>query len=104
MTGNYMGEDPLCVYQPGTLPQAKQLAPPSTAIEYGQEPAPTIAWEPGAAERMEQVPPFVRGMVVKAVESYCRDNNIATVTEEDLESIRAKMPTSRIFNRPIEGD
>lgn len=104
MTGDYMGEDPFCVYQPGTLPRDAQLALPSTAVQYGHDAIRTIAWEPDAVKRMERVPPFVRGIVVKAVESYCRKNNIAMVTEKDLESIRSKMPTSRIFSNRNESD
>lgn len=104
MTGDYMGEDPFCVYQPGTLPRDAQRALPSTAVQYGHDAIRTIAWEPDAVKRMERVPPFVRGIVVKAVESYCRKNNIAMVTEKDLESIRSKMPTSRIFSNRNESD
>ena len=103
-TGNYMGEDPRCPYQPGTLPQAAQLALPSTVVQYGQEPACTMAWRPEATKRMERVPAFVRGMVIRAVESYCRKNNIAMVTEMDLESIRSRMPTSRIFSKRNDSD
>ena len=63
-----------------------------------------MAWRPEATKRMERVPAFVRGMVIRAVESYCRKNNIAMVTEMDLESIRSRMPTSRIFSKRNESD
>jgi hypothetical protein len=36
-------------------------------------------------------------MVVKAVEESCRRNGITRVTAEELERIRARMPTPKIF-------
>jgi hypothetical protein len=46
---------------------------------------------------MKKIPAFVRGMVVKAVEDSCRKNGIARVTAEELEKIRARMPTPKLF-------
>jgi len=99
MTGDYMAEDPLCTYLPGTLPQASQLLSTPAPIQYGHQSARTIPWETEAKERIEQVPPFVRGMVIKSVESYCEKNGIAKVTGKDLDTIRSKMPASRIFGK-----
>ena len=48
---------------------------------------------------MKKIPAFVRGMVVKAVEDSCRRNGIDRVTAEELEKIRARMPTPRIFGQ-----
>ena len=50
-----------------------------------------------AAARMKKIPVFVRGMVVKAVEESCRNNGLDRVTVEELERIRARMPTPKIF-------
>jgi hypothetical protein len=46
---------------------------------------------------MKKIPAFVRGMVVKAVEDSCRRNGIGHVTIEELERIRARMPTPKFF-------
>jgi Proto-chlorophyllide reductase 57 kD subunit len=46
---------------------------------------------------MKKVPAFVRGMVLRAVEESCRRNGISRVTPEELERIRARMPTPKIF-------
>jgi radical SAM protein with 4Fe4S-binding SPASM domain len=73
-----------------------QGAPP-IRIEYGSESSATIAWDDAAAARMKKIPAFVRGMVVKAVEDSCRRNGIGRVTAEELEKIRARMPTPKIF-------
>jgi AdoMet-dependent heme synthase len=107
MTGDLMAEDPLCTHTPGKFAGSPLLAirgrtsvagaqgPPG--IEYGTESTTTIAWDDAAAARMKKIPAFVRGMVVKAVEDSCRRNGIARVTAEELEKIRARMPTPKIF-------
>jgi radical SAM protein with 4Fe4S-binding SPASM domain len=114
MTGNLMAEDPLCTHTPGTfagsplltLRGADRVGPPSPLrgfgatpplIEYGGDSATTIAWDDAAAERMKKVPAFVRGMVVRAVEETCRKSGLDRVTVEELERIRARMPTPKLF-------
>jgi hypothetical protein len=107
MTGDLMAEDPLCTHTPGTFAGSPLLAirgrapvldaPGSTAIQYGTESQMTIAWDDAAAVRMKKIPAFVRGMVVKAVEDSCRRNGITRVTAEELERIRARMPTPKFF-------
>ncbi len=111
MTGDLMAEDPLCTHVPGTFAGSPLLAgngpPPSPpaspgfgevrTIEYGPESPKTIAWDDAAAERMKKIPAFVRGMVVRAVEESCRRNGIDRVTVEELEQIRARMPTPKVF-------
>ena len=71
----------------------------ATTIEYGREAATTIAWDEAAAERMKKIPAFVRGMVIRAVEESCRKSGLERVTVEELERIRARMPTPKMFGR-----
>jgi radical SAM protein with 4Fe4S-binding SPASM domain len=114
MTGDLMAEDPLCTHTPGKFAGSPLLAPrgpeglgaPSLLrkfgetprlIEYGPESPPTIAWDDAAAARMKKVPAFVRGMVVRAVEESCRKSGLDRVTVEELERIRARMPTPKFF-------
>jgi radical SAM protein with 4Fe4S-binding SPASM domain len=106
MTGDVMAEDPLCTHTPGTFAGAPLLAPreaaapsPPIAIEYGLASTKTIAWDDAAAERMKRVPAFVRGMVVKAVEESCRKGGLDRVTVDELERIRARMPTPKFFGQ-----
>jgi AdoMet-dependent heme synthase len=107
MTGDLMAEDPLCTHTPGKFAGSPLLAiqGPATAtgaprmIQYGGEAAPTIAWDDAANERMKKIPAFVRGMVVRAVEESCRKNGLDRVTVEELERIRARMPTPKIFGK-----
>ena len=115
MTGDLMAEDPLCTHTPGKFAGSPLLAlrgpggsgPPSPLqgfgatppmIEYGGESAPTIAWDDAAAARMKKIPAFVRGMVVRAVEESCRKSGVDRVTVEELERIRARMPTPKFFS------
>jgi AdoMet-dependent heme synthase len=107
MTGDLMAEDPLCTHTPGTFTGSPLLAIRGRAsvagpqgipaIQYGPESPTTIAWDEAAAARMKKIPAFVRGMVVSAVEDSCRRNGIGRVTAEELEKIRARMPTPKIF-------
>ena len=111
MTGDLMAEDPLCTHTPGTFAGSPLLIQPlprrgfgeagcpasPTLIEYGAQSPTTIAWDDAASARMKKIPAFVRGMVVKAVEDSCRKNGISRVTAEELERIRARMPTPKFF-------
>ncbi len=114
MTGDLMAEDPLCTHTPGKFvgspllifqgpaavagsPALSERSQPKGAIQYGLESPTTIAWDDAAAARMKKIPAFVRGMVVRAVEESCRKNGISRVTAEELERIRARMPTPKIF-------
>ena len=66
-------------------------------IQYGANRLRQSRGMTTAAARMKKIPAFVRGMVVKAVEDSCRRNGIDRVTAEELERIRARMPTPKIF-------
>jgi hypothetical protein len=102
-----MAEDPLCTHTPGKFagapllvlrgPGAAAATPGGGTIQYGSESSATIEWDDRAAERMKRIPAFVRGMVMKAVEESCRKNGLERVTVEELERIRARMPTPKFF-------
>jgi radical SAM protein with 4Fe4S-binding SPASM domain len=97
MTGDVMAEDPLCTHTPGRFAGSPLLVLRKHSIEYGGAASATIAWDDGAAERMKKIPAFVRGMVIRAVEDTCRKNGLDRVTVEELERIRARMPTPKLF-------
>ena len=105
MTGDLMAEDPLCTHEPGFF-SPEQLAALgdrtglASLARYGEDSSTSITWEPQAEERMKRVPAFVRGMVVRSVEAHCKKAGIATVTVEELDAIRARMPTPKVFGRP----
>ena len=99
-SGDYMAEDPLCDYTPGRF--TREEIDFRSGSEYGLphelEKAPVLHWEEGARERMKEIPAFVRGMVKKSVESYCRRHNISRVTPDVLADIRGGMPTPKVFS------
>ena len=107
MTGDLMAEDPLCTHTPGTFAGSPLLvvgrgasvsgSRRPVALEYGPESASTVAWDTDASARMKKIPAFVRGMVMRAVEETCRKNGLDRVTVEELERIRARMPTPKMF-------
>jgi radical SAM protein with 4Fe4S-binding SPASM domain len=107
MTGDVMAEDPLCTHTPGkfagspllTVRGASRANRPGLTIEYGHESPTTVAWDDAAAERMKKIPAFVRGMVVKAVEDSCRRNGLDRVTVDELDRIRSRMPTPKLFGQ-----
>ncbi|MBI2963293.1 MAG: radical SAM protein [Deltaproteobacteria bacterium] len=94
MTGDVLAEDPLCTHQPGTFGR-----PAAPDVEYGGAVETTLPWDAAARERMQQVPAFVRGMVSRRVEAYCREQGLPRVTEQVLGEIRARMPTPKLFGR-----
>ncbi len=96
MTGDVLAEDSLCSYQPGSLPP-EVVATSGPAVEYGHEVVQSIRWTPEAEERMQRIPAFVRGMVVKSVEKWCHERGISEITAEQLNEIRSRMPSSRSF-------
>jgi radical SAM protein with 4Fe4S-binding SPASM domain len=98
MTGDLMAEDPLCTHTPGTFADSPLLVLRRPTVQYGSESPSTIAWDDDAAERMKRIPAFVRGMVTRAVEDTCRKNGSSRVTVEELEKIRARMPTPKFFS------
>lgn len=102
MTGDVMAEDPLCTHQPGTFPEAAARLRSAT-MEYGAETGATVSWDDDASERMGRIPAFVRGMVTRSVESYCRQHGIERVSAEVLERIRARMPTPKLFGDKERG-
>ena len=98
VTGDLQAEDPLCTHTPGKFVGSPLLTVQRPkAVEYGTQSPITIDWDEAAALRMKKIPAFVRGMVVRAVEDSCRKNGISRVTAEELERIRARMPTPKIF-------
>ncbi len=99
MTGDYLAEDPLCTFQPGSFVEAVRKLQPS--LEYGRPVEQQIEWEEAARQRMQRIPAFVRGMVVKRVEDFCRKKGVERVTVGQLEEIRSRMPASKIFGKRV---
>jgi radical SAM protein with 4Fe4S-binding SPASM domain len=96
-SGDYLAEDPSCVYQP---PGDRPLVARRT-VTYGSAPAASLAWSPAARERVERIPSFVRGIVMQRVEAFARARGLDTVTPELLGEIRRAMPVDFSKKRPF---
>ena len=50
-----------------------------------------LAWSPGALERLERVPSFVRGMVKRIYGDWARERGIAEMTPEIMDRARTEL-------------
>lgn len=92
VTGDYLGEDPWCTYQPGHQPRPTPIS---------------VEWTPEALERLQRIPGFIRGKVKLALEAWAREKGCAVVTPELMGEVRAAMGGGllggRMFRRPSGG-
>lgn len=73
LTGDLLGEDPWCTYQPNG--RGERLFAP--------------IWTPEALPRIEKLPPFVRERVRQGVEAYAQARGLEQITPELLMELRA---------------
>lgn len=88
-TGDYMGPDESCAYEP---PSSLAQAIRPRALTYGSAPARELQWSRAAEERLSRVPSFVRGVVMGRVEAYARRAGETRITPELMERVRRDMP------------
>jgi radical SAM protein with 4Fe4S-binding SPASM domain len=86
--GDVLAEDPACGYQPGRHGGAVIELP--ATLTFGLPVDYQLGWEPAARERLQAIPSFARGMVVKAVEAYARTRGESLVTAALLADVREK--------------
>ena len=86
--GDYLAEDPACGYQPGAH-GGTVIDLPET-VTFGLPASYELQWEPGARERLDAIPSFARGMVVKGVEAYARSRGETVVTKTMLAEVRER--------------
>jgi radical SAM protein with 4Fe4S-binding SPASM domain len=86
--GDYLAEDPACGYQPGAHGGAVIELP--ATLTFGLPVDYQLTWEPAARERLQAIPSFARGMVVKAVEAYARGSGEHVITATLLADVRSK--------------
>ena len=76
-SGELMGEDFLCGYQP----QGGAVIEPLTAE------GETISWSPEAEKRLKRIPSFLRRMIRGRTEDYARKQGRTTVTVDDMQKL-----------------
>ncbi|MEO5357572.1 MAG: radical SAM protein [Nitrospirae bacterium YQR-1] len=77
--GDFMAEDPLCLYEP--LGKEK--------ITIKEEFKSDIEWESTALQRMDKVPAFIRKMVIGVIEKKAREKGVGVITEAFVEEIKS---------------
>jgi hypothetical protein len=85
---DYLAEDPACSYQTGQY-GGKLITLPEEQT-FGLEAELKLFWEEAAQTRLQKVPSFVRGMVVKAVEAFARSKGSDKVTLELMDEAKAR--------------
>jgi radical SAM protein with 4Fe4S-binding SPASM domain len=97
-TGDFMAEDPWCVYEPGAHDFVKVSFEGKTT--YGLEVEAELPWTPEARERLDKVPSFVRGMLAQRIESYAAEQGYSEVTVEVMQEVRERVVGGRVGNVP----
>jgi radical SAM protein with 4Fe4S-binding SPASM domain len=85
--GDYLAEDPACAYRPGA--HGGQVLDLPASVTFGLEVEPELTWDTAAQARLDAIPSFARGMVVKAVEAYARNQGRPVVTCDLLAAVRS---------------
>jgi radical SAM protein with 4Fe4S-binding SPASM domain len=98
LEGDVLAADPSCTYEPA--PGAALIEPVRDAT-YGQDFQPALVWTDAARARLERIPSFVRGVVVRRVEDWARERGLSEVTPELLTEIRGAMPIDFSKQRPF---
>jgi radical SAM protein with 4Fe4S-binding SPASM domain len=95
--GDYLAEDPACGYTPGA--HGGRLIDLAETVTFGLPASYELQWEPGARERLDAIPSFARGMVIKGIEAYARRQGARVVTMRMLAEARERWGT-RFRRRP----
>jgi radical SAM protein with 4Fe4S-binding SPASM domain len=92
-TGNYMAPDTSCDYEPGKY-GGKEI---TLKIEdtLGLEVEYQTQWTDDAKGRLERIPSFARGMVIKGIELFAEERGIQVIDEEVVKKSREEMITKR---------
>ena len=87
--GDFMGPDNSCVYDPtGEVP----LVVPKQVFTYGNSGTSEMPWSPEARARLEQIPSFVRGVVIARVEKFAIENGYSLIDTEVMAEVRKNLP------------
>jgi radical SAM protein with 4Fe4S-binding SPASM domain len=90
-SGDYLAEDPACAYQPGEF--GGQVLTLSDEQTFGFDAPLTTEWSAEAKARLQRLPSFARGMVVKGVERYAAAHGITQITPEVMHAVREQAET-----------
>ena len=89
LEGDVMAADPSCVYEPDGL---TALVASARTVTYGMTAPMSMTWSSDARARIDRIPSFVRGVVVKRMEDYARERHLTEITLDLLSEVRRSMP------------
>ena len=92
LTGDDMGEDYWCVYEP--VGQEEAIVNEDTMSKFAGGEDSGVEWSAEALETLGKVPVFARAIVKASVEKYAKEKGLTTVTLEDM---RKAAPAPRRF-------
>lgn len=101
-TGNYLAEDASCEYEPGSAGQNRVPSNSTSPVQidkkiaFAAEADYDLTWTPAAEKRLKRVPSFARGMVVKSVEKYAREQGHHEVTPELMQAVKKRFDKTGI--------
>ncbi len=76
--GELMGEDPLCAYEPAG---GEKIA---LTDAFGTD----LLWDDRARERINKIPVFMRGMIIRIIEGKAKGRGINIITSELIDEIK----------------
>jgi len=98
-TGDYMGEDLWCVYQPKK--DGSKVINIATEIQFALDRDPGderegkgSVWTPEAEDRLRKVPFFARSIAKRGIEDYVSKRGITEITPELMDKVREKFSSS----------
>jgi AdoMet-dependent heme synthase len=89
LEGDVLAADPSCAYEP---PGHAAVLGPARPVTYGTRVDRELRWSEEAEARLQRIPSFVRGVVVKRLEEYARERGLPEVTVDLMAEVRRAMP------------
>lgn len=77
--------------EPGPAQPTGASSAPGAKLTDAARTTQRVTWSPAALDRLERVPRFVRGMVKRIYTDYARENAIATITPEIMDTARSDL-------------
>jgi AdoMet-dependent heme synthase len=92
-TGDQMAEDSWCEYEPGKYGGKKLTFKEENT--FGLDKGFELSWSEDAKKRLDRVPSFGRGMVIKRVEQYARENGYSEITPIIMKEAKEQMAVDK---------
>ncbi|MBS1257247.1 MAG: PqqA peptide cyclase [Candidatus Scalindua arabica] len=92
-TGDQMEEDSWCDYEPGKHGGKKLTFKEENT--FGLDKEFELSWSEDAKKRLGRVPSFGKGMVIKRVEQYAREEGYSEITPDIMKEAKEKMAVDK---------